>query len=200
MFGDKFNDQIYKGCVDQNYINTIYDKQEKAFYDQDMRPDLSRNTFRRKVTQENLQKRKEGVNDQIFDGFNTEKRYKFQQFNKLIQLKNQGKAFFDPLEVHLGDGFKTKKKKRQATNKALKNPDDTYSSMHTELEDPLDALLFQNNQQPRKYTKLAEIMIDNEQNRFRSNTFKENKYCKHGSGEDHDHGSHQCSDFVEDEE
>ena len=119
-----------------------------------MRPDLSRNTFRRKVTQENLQKRKIGVNDQIFDGFNSDKRYKFQQFNKLIQLKKQGKAFFDPLEVHLGDGFKTKKKKRQPLDKkALKNPDDTYSSIHTEVEDPLDALLFQNSQAPpRKYT------------------------------------------------
>lgn len=84
--------------------------------------------------------------------------------------------------------------------KALKNPDDTYSSIHTEMEDPLDALLFANNQAPpRKYTKLAEIMIDNEQNRFRSQTFKENKYCKHGSGEDHDHASHECSDLVEDE-
>ena len=62
-----------------------------------------------------------------------------------MELKNKGKHFFDPLVVYHGDDYKTKKKNRKLIAKAIKNPDDTYSSVHTDYEDPLDAMMFSSN-------------------------------------------------------
>ena len=49
--------------------------------------------------------------DKVYDGFNAKKQFKYQQYNRLIQMQNRGKTHFDPHQIILGDYMKQKKQK-----------------------------------------------------------------------------------------
>lgn len=55
------------------------------------------------------QKKVNGLNNVIYDGFNSKKQYKYVQYNKLIKKMEKGKKFYDPTEIVRDDTYKYKK-------------------------------------------------------------------------------------------